>query len=227
MPRLMSFAKTVEQVRRQAKTVTRRLGWDDLEIGEVLWAVEKAQGLTKGEKVQRICKIRVVSVRKEPLCLVTKEDVIAEGFPELSTEDFIAMFLELSGGKCDRCTNVNRIEFEYLLDLEAIQDRCRAASPGPWWWSYSYGVPNHWDEIETHWCLVSPASEADDRCIAWELVTAHTGETDLYGARCDQLADYQFIAHARADVPALLAEVKRLLDEIGRLDRELCDLREL
>ena len=49
--RLMSFSETTDQIRARTKTVTRRDGWDNLRPGERLWAVEKAMGLRKGQKV--------------------------------------------------------------------------------------------------------------------------------------------------------------------------------
>ena len=58
--RNISFSMTTEAVRRREKTVTRRLGWWNLKPGTVLQAVEKAQGLKKGEHVKPICLIRVV-----------------------------------------------------------------------------------------------------------------------------------------------------------------------
>ena len=65
--RNMSFSMTTEAVRRREKTVTRRLGWWNLQPGTILQAVEKAQGLKKGEHVKPICLIRVVSVTRECL----------------------------------------------------------------------------------------------------------------------------------------------------------------
>jgi hypothetical protein len=112
MPRMMSFAMTTEQVRRHIKTVTRRLGWKFLKPGDILWAVEKAQGLKKGEKVKRICLIRVVSCRDEPLDKITAADCILEGFPEMSPSDFVDMFC--AANKCVPHKSVNRIKFEYI-----------------------------------------------------------------------------------------------------------------
>ena len=45
---------TTEAVRRREKTVTLRLGWWKLQPGTILQAVEKAQGLKKGEHVKPI-----------------------------------------------------------------------------------------------------------------------------------------------------------------------------
>jgi len=112
MPRMMSFSLTTEQVRRREKTVTRRVGWAFLKPGDILQAVEKAQGLKKGEKVKRICLIRVVSRRKEPLNKITAADCILEGFPEMSPREFVNMFC--AANKCKPHKGVNRIEFEYI-----------------------------------------------------------------------------------------------------------------
>ena len=112
MPRNMSFALTTYQVRNKTKTVTRRFGWWFLKPGDVVNAVEKSMGLKPGEKIKRICQIRVISVRKEPLSAITEEDVVKEGFIGWTVRDFIDM---LAGhNKCSDNEPVNRIEFEYL-----------------------------------------------------------------------------------------------------------------
>ena len=67
--RNMSFSATTEQIRNGTKTVTRRLGWTFLKPGDVVMACVKCQGLKKGEKVEKIRPIRIVSVRKEPLSI--------------------------------------------------------------------------------------------------------------------------------------------------------------
>lgn len=110
--RQMSFAMTTRQMRERTKLVTRRLGWWDLKRGEVLMAVEKSQGLKKGEKVKRICPIQVFDARNERLCDITAVDVILEGFPEMSPAEFIAMFCQHHGIKPRR--TVRRIEFSFV-----------------------------------------------------------------------------------------------------------------
>jgi hypothetical protein len=112
--RNMSFSMTTEAVRRREKTVTRRLGWWDLKPNTILQAVEKAQGLRKGEHVKPICLIRVVSVRREQLdnIYAYERETAAEGFPELTPGAFMAMFCKANA--CETWRMVNRIEFEYL-----------------------------------------------------------------------------------------------------------------
>ena len=112
MPRNMSFSLTTPQMRARTKDVTRRMGWNRLQIGEELCAVVKGMGLKKGEQVERIGPIRVVSVRREPLNAITPEDCVREGFPEMTPAEFVAMFCKHNG--CAPDATINRIEFEHL-----------------------------------------------------------------------------------------------------------------
>ena len=113
MPPNMSFWLTTEQMRDRSKTVTRRLGWWNLRPGDTVMAVVKGMGLKKGQKVERIHPIRIVSARPEPLNSVTPSECVREGFPELSPEDFIYMFCRAN--KCKPEQTVNRISFFHLL----------------------------------------------------------------------------------------------------------------
>lgn len=108
----MSFSMTTKQVYRKQKTVTRRFGWWFLKPGDVLWAVEKCMGLKLGETVTRICLIRVISTRQEPLNAITRSDCIKEGFPHFTPEHFVKMMMDKTG--CDPTKKCNRIEFEYI-----------------------------------------------------------------------------------------------------------------
>lgn len=112
MPRNMSFMLTTEQIRNRAKTVTRRTGWAFLKPGDVVNAVEKGMGLKKGQKVKRICQIRIKSIRQEALFRITKKECIKEGFPEMSPDGFIDMFCKYN--KVWAMCPVNRIEFGYV-----------------------------------------------------------------------------------------------------------------
>lgn len=73
------------------------------------------------------------------------------------------------------------------IDLDAIRARCEAASPGPW--------------RATNGLLASIVAEVG---CGWFV------ETDIGGSSRLAAYDAAFIAHARTDVPALLAEVERL-----------------
>ena len=110
--RNMSFAMTTDAIRKQAKTVTRRFGWWFLKPGDLEQPVEKGMGLRKGEHVVPIGPpIRTVSTRGEPLNAITPEDVVREGFPDMTPEEFVAMLCKHYGCAPDRV--VNRIVFEY------------------------------------------------------------------------------------------------------------------
>ena len=113
--RNMSFMLTTEQVKNKTKTVTRRLGWKFLKPGDKVMAVEKCRGLQKGEKVKKICPIRIIKVRPEPLhhIYLYNDDVSKEGFPEMSAKEFIKMFCE-THQEVGYGTVITRIEFEYI-----------------------------------------------------------------------------------------------------------------
>lgn len=112
MPRNTSFMLTTEQIRNRTKTVTRRLGWSFLKPGDILNACVKCQGLKKGEKIERICQIRVVKIGLLRVCDINHEDLVKEGFPDWTEGQFIDFFCEHND--MIPCDVVNRIEFEYM-----------------------------------------------------------------------------------------------------------------
>lgn len=109
MPRNMSFMLTTAQMLNKTKTQTRRLGWWNLKPNEILNAVEKCQGLKKGQKMIKIGKILVTERRIEKLSAITQADVIAEGFPDLTPAQFVDMFC--LANKCAPNVIVNVITF--------------------------------------------------------------------------------------------------------------------
>ena len=110
--RNMSFFLTTDQIRNKTKTVTRRFGWWGLKSGTIINACVKCQGLKKGEKIEKICQIRIVKSNMETLNAITKNECIKEGFPEFEPQDFVDMIVKHY--KCWSNTNINRIEFEYV-----------------------------------------------------------------------------------------------------------------
>lgn len=115
MPRNMSFMLTTDQIRRQSKTVTRRTGWRFLKPGDILNACEKCQGIKKGETINKLCQVRVTSVRQEPLHAIMNEGnpgCTKEGFDGMTPREFIDFFCHEMNVNPD--TTVNRIEFEYI-----------------------------------------------------------------------------------------------------------------
>jgi hypothetical protein len=111
--RNMSFMLTTDQIRSKTKTVTRRDGWWFLKPGDIIQAVEKCQGLKKGQKISKLCQIRIISTHSEPISSITKKECELEGFPEMQPDEFIDMFCK-SHKHVTLYTIVNRIEFEYL-----------------------------------------------------------------------------------------------------------------
>jgi len=121
--RNISFSATIEQLKNGTKNVTRRV-WKKQWVnrGDILCAVEKAQGLRKGEKIKRLEKIMVLEVSQEPLRRIIDEpnrsyhplpprrEVSREGFPALTEEQFCEMFCRLNK-KCTLDTIVTRIAF--------------------------------------------------------------------------------------------------------------------
>ncbi|WP_416567325.1 hypothetical protein [Nocardia testacea] len=117
MARLMSVALTEPQVRARSKTVTRRMGWHVLRPGDRLTLCRKVMGRRRGEPLVRIVDVRVLAVRRERLDEITPDEVLAEGFPEMTPADFIEFFCSTHKG-CAPDSEVTRIEWTYLDQQE-------------------------------------------------------------------------------------------------------------
>lgn len=117
--RLMSFAMTIEQMRNQTKTVTRRHTIRKLKAGDLILAVEKLRGVRREDR-KSIAVIQVVSVRREKLEAVTQDECRREGFPDKTPMEFIQLYIK--GNSISprlplteiECT---RIEFKFLMTL--------------------------------------------------------------------------------------------------------------
>lgn len=112
MPRLMSVALTTGQVRAREKLVTRRVGWRMLCAGDQITLCPKVRGRRRGEVLERIVTVDVVSVRRERLDTITVSDVVAEGFPGMTPEWFVEFFCETHRG-VSPSDEVTRIEWAY------------------------------------------------------------------------------------------------------------------
>lgn len=108
--RNMSFSITTQQMKDFQKDVTRRLGWWFLKEGDLLMAVEKCQGLKKGDKVKKLYIIEVLRLSPQPLYCINKPEVIREGFPDMTSAQFVEMFCKSHKG-CTPTSIVNRIHF--------------------------------------------------------------------------------------------------------------------
>lgn len=88
--------------------------------------------------------------------------------------------------------------------IDEIKKRCEAATPGPW--------SDIWDAGAREWTIRRGPHQTPH----W-LVMSHVRKRDT--------EDFAFIAHAREDIPWLVAEVERLRT-IERLAREYVDTTE-
>lgn len=99
-------------------------------------------------------------------------------------------------------------------ELAEIEERVNAATPGPW--EICANPFDGSDDYNESWCPVElphPYIEAH--------VTMHDRHLDRY--KKEGVAIAQFIAHARTDVPALIAEVRRLREKYESYDRQAGD----
>jgi hypothetical protein len=121
----MSYRLTKKQFLDGSKDVTRRTGWLNLKEGEHYSAVEKSQGLKKGEKVNYLGQCICISNTAERLDEIIKRpyrndqnkmylypETMREGFPQLSPVEFVDMFCKEM--KCHPSTIVQRIVFKRL-----------------------------------------------------------------------------------------------------------------
>jgi hypothetical protein len=84
-----------------------------LKEGDRLTLCRKVMGRRKGEPLERITDVRVVSVRRERLDTITAADLAAEGFPGWTPGEFVEFFCGSHKG-CTPATEVSRIEWRYL-----------------------------------------------------------------------------------------------------------------
>lgn len=110
--RLISCALTQPQIRNRSKTETRRLGWKNVKVGQLLCFVDKCMGFKPGEKPTRISIVIVMNAHRERLCDITPKAVEREGFPEMSPEEFVTMFSE--NMKCQKIEPVTAIRYLFI-----------------------------------------------------------------------------------------------------------------
>lgn len=121
MSRRMSCALTIDAVRDRSKTVTRRNPdtWSTLAAGDRLTLIEKGMGLPAGAKQVVLAEVEVISNTIELLGDITPAEVIAEGFPHMTTGDFMRFWADAHGHADDPdygidFVEVRRIEWRYL-----------------------------------------------------------------------------------------------------------------
>ena len=118
----MSCSMTIDAVRDQTKTVTRRHvdTWRTLKPGDRLTLIEKGMGLPKGSKQVVLAEVEIVDVRVESLSCVYDEwphGTTREGLPDMSDRDFVTFWLKGHGyevGTWSLGVPCRRIEWRYL-----------------------------------------------------------------------------------------------------------------
>ena len=122
----ISFFLTTQQFKNRTKDVTRRIGWRDVEPGELLQGVLKGQGIPKGGTIQKLGVIQVKEARREPLNKMLEDgpygwlECIREGFPNMEPKGFVDMFCKHNG--CKPETEIARIEFGYMDEIFCLEE---------------------------------------------------------------------------------------------------------
>lgn len=96
--------------------------------------------------------------------------------------------------------------------LEEIKKRCIAATPGPWRVEYD-SRPDIMTDVDG-------GGYFGEGHVATMIATVSKYGPDWHGEKWDNMDDADFIAHARTDVPALVAEIENMIgthEAVGRL----------
>ena len=95
----MSCSMTVDQVRDESKTETRRDvdTWKNLKPGDRLLLIEKGMGLKKGEKQRVLAEVEVTEVDVVPLWDIDEDGCKAEGFPNMTPGEFCKFWMDGHG----------------------------------------------------------------------------------------------------------------------------------
>lgn len=130
MTKRMSCRLTQPQVRNRTKTCTRRdpATWVDTKPGHLITLIEQGQGLKLGQKQVVLDTVRCLQNYLEPLAMITQQDVIAEGFPDWTPEQFIEFYCREKGGEPVQMVRI--IRWEYLED-EKMSTFSDESDPAP------------------------------------------------------------------------------------------------
>jgi hypothetical protein len=104
-----------------------------------------------------------------------------------------------------------------ILDDNAVAEieaRANAATEGPWRWRRDYEMPDG----DKHWELSNPDGDRNRKTIDASLVLLLDRDEWLHRPAETQ-ANWEFIAHAREDIPALCQTVRALRAEIREFER--------
>ena len=95
-----------------------------------------------------------------------------------------------------------------MEEIEAIRERCEKATPGPW----------HPDKYPEY--IWGPKAQMVGDFQAEDLLPGAVMRMRGVGAKLPIKENADFIAHARTDIPKLLAEIDRLKGELEKSELE-------
>lgn len=101
------------------------------------------------------------------------------------------------------------------MDLEAIKKRCEAATEGPWEFVRD-------KETSREWLFFGPTRYKRFDTVLFDTILSEYRDA-LYSAENGLEftdADFEFIAHARQDVPALIEYIEELETKLAALSAE-------
>lgn len=89
------------------------------------------------------------------------------------------------------------------IDLEAIEARVKAASPGPW-------ITSNPENAFKNWPIgfFSLGRDEEAKPSNWAVTTDRINASRMVSGGAKE--DAEFIAHARQDIPALIARIREL-----------------
>lgn len=109
----MAVSLTEDAVVTRTKTVTRRVGWRHVRVGDTLTLCRKVMGRKKGEPIVRLAEVEIVAIHTEMLGMITERDVIDEGLDPMTVSEFIDFFCATHKGATPS-TPVTVIRWKYL-----------------------------------------------------------------------------------------------------------------
>ncbi len=93
------------------------MGWRGLRAGDRLTLCREVMGRRRADRhvepLVRIVDVEVLAVGRERLDAITADEVVAEGFPEMTPEQFVEFFCDSHRG-CTPDSTVTRIQWRYL-----------------------------------------------------------------------------------------------------------------
>lgn len=92
--------------------------------------------------------------------------------------------------------------------IQQIRDRCEGATPGPWTVTLGSGL---------HFCTWVVKEDSDTGHCTFIADCLPNDDKALAHAEANYVPNMDFIAYARADIPALLADREKLLSEKRKL----------